>query len=77
VVDIFIIIAEFERDILRERVKAGIAHARLKGTTHGRPQTVAKRKDEILKLKAEGMNNLQIAKKLKIGRTSVIRVLTE
>jgi putative DNA-invertase from lambdoid prophage Rac len=69
------VFAEFERDILRERVKAGIAHARLNGKSHGRPQTAAKKKEEILKLKAKGMNNSQIAKKLKIGRTSVIRVL--
>jgi putative DNA-invertase from lambdoid prophage Rac len=60
---------------LRERVKAGIAHARLNGKNHGRPNTAAKKKDEVLQLKAEGLNNSQIAKKLKIGRTSVIRVL--
>jgi DNA-binding CsgD family transcriptional regulator len=41
------------------------------------PQTASKKKDEILKLKAEGLNNSQIAKKLKIGRTSVIRLLNE
>jgi len=32
--------AEFEREILRERVKAGIAQARAKGTTFGRPKSV-------------------------------------
>jgi putative DNA-invertase from lambdoid prophage Rac len=37
------IFAEFERDILRDRVKAGIAQARSEGRPHGRPQTVAKR----------------------------------
>ena len=35
------VFAEFERDILRERVKAGIAQARKRGTRHGRPPTVA------------------------------------
>ncbi len=39
--------AEFERDIIRERVKAGIASAREKGKAHGRPQTVGKKKDEV------------------------------
>ena len=35
------VFAEFERGILRERVKAGIAEARRRGTRHGRPPTVA------------------------------------
>jgi DNA invertase Pin-like site-specific DNA recombinase len=39
--------AEFERDILRERVRAEIAQARKAGKTHGRLTTVAKRTDCI------------------------------
>src|SRR5262245_19362471 len=35
------VFAEFERDLLRERVKAGIAHARKQGKPHGRPKTAA------------------------------------
>jgi DNA invertase Pin-like site-specific DNA recombinase len=38
--------AELERDIIHERVKAGIASAREKGKRHRRPQTAAKKKDE-------------------------------
>jgi len=34
------IFAEFEREILRERVKSGIAHAGQKGKNHGRPATL-------------------------------------
>ncbi len=64
--------AEFERDIIRERVTAGIANARAKGKPHGRPKTAALKKGQILKLKSEGLNNAQIAKKLKISRGSVI-----
>jgi DNA invertase Pin-like site-specific DNA recombinase len=33
------VFAEFERDILKERVKAGIAQSRAKGKPHGRPAT--------------------------------------
>lgn len=69
------VFAEFERDILRERVKAGIAHARSKGKNHGRPATASLRADEIRKLKKKGLNNFEIARKLKIGRASVIRSL--
>jgi DNA invertase Pin-like site-specific DNA recombinase len=35
------VFAEFERDILRDRVKAGIAQARKDGKLHGRPKTAA------------------------------------
>ncbi len=64
--------AEFERDMIRERVKAGIANAKLKGRPHGRPKTAALKKNQILTLKKQGLNNSQIAKKLKISRASVI-----
>lgn len=67
--------AEFERDIIRERVKAGIANARDKGKPHGRPKTASLKIAEILQLKAEGYNNSQIAEKLKISRGSVIKLL--
>lgn len=67
--------AEFERDIIRERVKAGIANAREHGKPHGRPKTASLKKDEIQILKASGLNNSQIAKKLKISRSSVINQL--
>ena len=67
--------AEFERDIIRERVKAGIANARQNGKRLGRPQTAALKKDEIRELRSVGMNNSQIAKKLKISRGSVINHL--
>jgi DNA invertase Pin-like site-specific DNA recombinase len=69
------VFAEFERDILRERVKAGIAHSRDNGKNHGRPPTASNKQEEIKKLKAKGFNNSEIARQLKIGRTSVIRLL--
>lgn len=67
--------AEFERDIIRERVKAGIANARANGKRHGRPETAALKTDEIKSLKSKGLNNSQIAKRLGISRGSVINQL--
>ena len=67
--------AEFERDIIRERVKAGIANARENGKPHGRPRTAALKTDEAQRLKTQGLNNSQIARKLKISRGSVINNL--
>lgn len=55
--------AEFERDIIRERVKAGIANAREHGKPNGRPKMEALKQTEIRELRLAGMNNSQIAKK--------------
>ena len=71
------IFAEFEREILRERVKAGIAHARQRGMNHGRPVTIKKYEEEIKKLFGAGLSKSEIAKQLGIGRTSVRRVLDQ
>ena len=71
------IFAEFEREILRERVKAGIAHARSKGKSHGRPATAKKQSSEILSMFNAGLSKSEISRKLGIGRTSVRRIIHE
>ena len=71
------IFAEFEREILRERVRVGIAQARKEGRPHGRPRTASLRIDEVKRMKLEGLSRSEIARRLKIGRTSVRRILTE
>ena len=65
------IFAEFERDILRERVKAGIAQARKRGKQHGRPSTVASRAGEVRALSAAGLSQSAIARRVSISRASV------
>jgi Resolvase, N terminal domain len=44
------VFAEFERDILRDRVKAGIAQAHKEGRPHGRPPTIARHSSEVIGL---------------------------
>jgi putative DNA-invertase from lambdoid prophage Rac len=68
--------AEFEHEILRERIRAGIAEARLKGTHLGRPVTVGKQASQIRKLHRAGVSKAEIARRLEIGRTSVRRILS-
>jgi len=54
----------------------GLAHAREQGKPHGRPQTTAQYADEVkLFKKGKGLSKRAIAKKLKIGRASVDRLL--
>lgn len=69
------IFAEFEREILRERTRAGLALARLNGKRLGRPATAAVHATEIRKLHRAGISKSEIARRLKIGRTSVRRIL--
>jgi len=69
------IFAEFEREILRERTRAGLAHARQSGKKLGRPATAAQHTAEIRKLHRAGISKSEIARRLKIGRTSVRRIL--
>jgi len=69
------VFAEFERDILRDRVKAGIAQARKEGRPHGRPPTVRHHATEISTLFAQGISKRQIAARLDISRASVRRML--
>jgi DNA invertase Pin-like site-specific DNA recombinase len=69
------VFAEFERDILRDRVKAGIAQARTEGRPHGRPPSAALHTKEIKALFRKGLSKREIAKRLGISRTSVRRLL--
>ena len=70
-------IAEFERDISRERIKAGIDQSRMNGKPHGRPRSALNKTSEIAKLHAEGVSKSKIASTLGIGRTSVRRILRQ
>jgi DNA invertase Pin-like site-specific DNA recombinase len=63
------------REILRERVRAGLAHARQNGQTLGRPATAVRHAPEIRKLHRAGVSKAEIARRLEIGRTSVRRIL--
>ncbi len=69
------VFAEFEHEILRERIRAGIAEARLAGKHLGRPVTAGKKAGQIGKLHRAGVNKAEIARRLGIGRTSVRRIL--
>ena len=69
------VFAQFEREILQERVRAGLAHARLKGKRLGRPPTAALSAKKVRRLFRAGVPKAAIARRLQIGRTSVRRIL--
>jgi DNA invertase Pin-like site-specific DNA recombinase len=69
------VFAAFEREVLQERTRAGMAHARQNGKRLGRPATAAAHAGEVRKLHRAGVSKSEIARRLQIGRTSVRRIL--
>jgi len=63
-------VAQLERDLIRERVTAGIRNARANGKKLGRPKSAVDR-ERILELKAQGLSLRQIAAKLGVGYGAV------
>src|ERR1700680_5097645 len=69
------VFAEFERGIIRERVNAGLARARAKGTKLGRRPVKPAIEARIRQLRAKGDGLLKIGRKLGIGTSVVQRVV--
>lgn len=67
---IFASIAEFERELIRGRVRSGLAAARAKGTRLGRPRTILDAA-KITRLRAEGHSVREIARELGCSRSLV------
>jgi DNA invertase Pin-like site-specific DNA recombinase len=67
------VFAEFETAIRKERQMEGITAAKAAGVYKGRPPSI--KPDDVAALKAKGLGATEIAKRLKIGRASVYRVL--
>lgn len=68
-------VAEFERALMLERQREGIAKAKAEGKYRGRVPTAQRQAEAVRKLKAEGVKPTAIAKQLGIGRASVYRIL--
>ena len=71
------VFAAFEKEILQERVRAGLAHAQQNGQRLGRPLTAALHAGQVRKLFRDGVSKAEIARRLQIGRTSVRRILAK
>jgi DNA invertase Pin-like site-specific DNA recombinase len=69
--------AEFERDLIRERVKAGLKNARSKGIKLGRPSILTdEMRDNIKSLREEGKSIRAIAKKFDVSPALVHKTLS-
>lgn len=69
-------VAEFERGIMLERQREGIAKAKAAGKYKGRKPTAVAKAAEVEALHAEGVGASAIAQRLGIGRASVYRILS-
>jgi len=68
-------VAQFEREMMLERQREGIAKAKRDGKYLGRKPTAMAKGDAVVELIAQGIAPTQIAKRLGIARSSVYRVI--
>jgi DNA invertase Pin-like site-specific DNA recombinase len=68
-------IAQFERQMMLERQREGIAKAKRDGKYRGRAPTARAKAADVLRLAGEGVSKAEIARRLKIGEASVYRIL--
>jgi len=68
-------VAQFERSMIKERQKEGIAKAKAKGVYKGRTKAVSN--DEIQKAIKDGMSYRQAATALGVSVSSVQRAMTQ
>ncbi len=69
--------AEFEREIMLERQREGVARAKAEGKYRGRAPTAQRKAAEAVQLRSQGVKPEEIAAKLGISRASVFRVLKD
>jgi DNA invertase Pin-like site-specific DNA recombinase len=71
---IFATIAEFERELIRDRVRSGLASAKARGKRLGRPRVVVNAQ-HIASLRAEGRSWAEIAAEAGVGQGTVRRAV--
>lgn len=68
-------VAQFEREMMLERQREGIAKAKALGKYKGRRPIAMEKAQEVLKLASEGFNRRQVAEQMQISERSVYRIL--
>ncbi len=68
-------VAQFERSMMLERQREGIAKAKADGKYKGRAPTAQRKAADVLRLHAEGIGSAEIVEQLEISRSSVCRII--
>jgi DNA invertase Pin-like site-specific DNA recombinase len=69
--------ASWERSLLLERQREGIASAKHRGAYKGRVPTARAKTNEIIQLKKSGKGVAEIVRALAVSRASVYRILNQ
>jgi DNA invertase Pin-like site-specific DNA recombinase len=75
--NVFGAIGQFEREIMLERQREGVAKAKSEGKYKGRAPTAQAKAEDIRRLAADGLTRDAIAAQLGVGVASVYRVLAK
>jgi DNA invertase Pin-like site-specific DNA recombinase len=67
-------VAQFERELIRERVSAGMRNAKKQGRSVGRPKRVFDH-EEVVRLRRQGLSIAKIASRMGLGAGTVVRAL--
>jgi DNA invertase Pin-like site-specific DNA recombinase len=70
-------VAQFEREVMLERQREGVAKAKEEGKYKGRAMTARAKSDDVLRLYKAGKGASEIAVQLGIGRASVYRIVND
>jgi DNA invertase Pin-like site-specific DNA recombinase len=76
IMDFMVTISHFEKQIVSERWREGIAKAKREGKFKGRPPTSPTKADEVKRLAASGLPKCKIAQQVGISRRTVFRILS-
>lgn len=75
--DVLKAVCEFEKNIIIDRVNAGLRAAKARGVQLGRPATLYRRRDEVLSLNGKGLGVREIARQLKMPPASVYKIIKQ
>ncbi|MBD1903774.1 recombinase family protein [Trichocoleus sp. DQ-A3] len=75
-------LAEFERDLIRERVSSGMVAAKSRGTRFGRqpgyiPALVREKESQVLELIQQGLSYRKVAESLGLSKNTVMRIVRD
>lgn len=70
-------VAEFEKDLIKERQSDGIAKAKASGKHLGRPKLTKELKNQVMEMLGNGMTKVAISKKIGIGVSTIYKIQRE
>jgi DNA invertase Pin-like site-specific DNA recombinase len=70
-------VAQFEREMMLERQREGIAKAKAQGKYKGRRPTAREKAEEVMQLLGEGVSKREVSKRLGLSERSVYRIYSQ